>query len=220
MLPEQEAQTIKTHITAQMPPQRRPRFRGKMQWFVILLLLVAVGVLYVALNPWAFFMGGNFHPLGYWQGWGRMHSKTAGDYFLYVMIYPNMHTRGAIVRSESVKGDAYLCTPKRETFYLHLDGDMPWGYYVDSLGKSIHIYMDQYRTFSPDDRPRFDLFGKWGRGELVADDHKTLAHAFLPDGTLRPDGSRFFPSESEDIQAILHEGTYSQWKAACATARH
>lgn len=219
MLPEQEAQAIKDYLAAKAPKRPKPRFSGKKQWFIVLLLLIAVGVMYAALNPWAFFMGGDFHPFGYWEGWGRMHSNTAGDYFLYVMIYPSMRRGSSIVPAEAVKGNARLCTPKGESFYLNLGGGMPWGYYVNSLGKSIHIYMYRYRTFSPDDRPSFELYGKWGQGELIADDRKTISKAFLPDGTLRPNGSRFMPAEAEDIQVTLHEGSYSEWKAACATAR-
>lgn len=186
----------------------------------LIVLLIGLGVLYAALNPWAFFMGGDYHPFGYWTGWGQMHSPTAGDYFLYVTIYPNMHSRGTIVPGEPVKGNAYLCTPKGERFYLKLGGGMPWGYYVNSLGKSIHVYMYNYRTFSPDDRPSFDLYGHWGQGELVANDHKTLSTAFLPDGTLRPKGSHVQPSQIADIQVTLREGTYSEFKAACARPRH
>lgn len=219
MLPEQEAQALKQYLAAQIPKRPKARFSGKKQWFIVLLLLIGVGVLYIALNPWAFFLGGNFHPFGYWQGWGRMHSVTAGDYFLYVYIYPNMHTKGTIVPSDAVKGSANLCTPKGDRYYLHLGGGMPWGHYVNSLGKSIHIYMYQYRTFSPDDRPKFDLFGKWGSGELIADDHQTLSKAFLSNGTLRPNGSRVLPSDAEEIQVTLHEGSFSEWKAACSAAR-
>lgn len=219
MLPEQEAQAIKDYMAAQMPKKSKARFSGKKQWFIVLLLLIVVGCLYVAPNPWAFFLGGNFHPLGYWQGWGRMHSTTAGDYFLYVYIYPNRHTKGQIVPGDAVNGNARLCTPHGESYYLNLGGGMPWGYYVNSLGKSIHIYMYHYRTFTPDDRPRFELFGNWGTGQLVADDHRTLSKAFLPNGTLRPNGSPFLPAQADAIQVTLHEGSYSQWKAACSTAR-
>lgn len=218
MLPEQEAQAIKDYLAAQAPKRPKPRFSGKKQWFIVFLLLIVVGALYVVLNPWAFFMGGNFHPLGYWQGYGPMHSKTAGNYFLYVMIYPDMRSHHTIVPGEAVKGNAYLCTPKGERFYLKLGGGMPWGYYVNSLGKSINIYMYQYRTFSPDDRPSFQLYGHWGQGELIADDRKTISKAFLPDGTLRPNNSRFIPAEAEDIPVTLHEGTYSEFKAACSAA--
>jgi len=188
------------------------------QAFGLFLLLVGLGVLYVALNPWAFFMGGNLHPLGYWHGWGQMKSKTAGDHFLYVEIYPNMHSRGRVVPSTPVTGKAWLCTPRGEHFYLTLGGGMPWGYYVNTLGKPINMYFRNWHDASiikPDSRPSFELYGHWGQGELIADDHKTLSAAFLPDGTLRPQGSRVSPAEYEDTQVTLREGSYSEFKVAC-----
>lgn len=188
------------------------------QVFLIFLMLVGLGVLYVALNPWAFFMGGNLHPLGYWRGWGRMQSKTAGDHYLYVEIYPNMHSRGTILPGIPVKGKAWLCIPNGEQFYLTLGGGMPWGYYVNSLGKPINLYMSKWQgsvVLKPDNRPSFKLYGHWGERELIADDHKTLSAAFLPDGTLRPQGAHVLPSEYEDTQVTLHEGSYSEFKAAC-----
>jgi len=198
------------------------KISGYRQLVVLVLIVLAVLVIFAALNPWAFFMGGNFHLLGYWQGWGPMHSKTAGNYLLYVRISPNMHTRGTIIPATPVKGNAYLCTPKGERFYLNLGGSMPFGYYVNSLGKSINLYMYNWREtlpIGPDSRPSFKLYGRWGQGELIADDHKTLSAAFLPDGTLRPHGSPVLPSQTEDIQGTLHEGTYSEFKAACTKSR-
>lgn len=149
MLSEQDAQAVKDYLATQFPKRLKARFSGKKQWFIVL-LLVALGVIYGALNPWAFFLGGNLHPLGYWEGWGRMHSKTAGDYFLYVMIYPSMRRGSTTVPADRVKGNARLCTPKGENYYLNLGGGMPWGYYVNSLGKSIRVYMYKYRTFNPE----------------------------------------------------------------------
>ena len=157
----------------------------------IVVLMVALGILYVALNPWAFFMGGNLHPLGYWRGWGRMQSKTAGDHFLYVEIYPNMRTRSTIVPGVPVTGKAWICRPKGEQFYLTLGGGMPFGYYVNTLGKPINLYMSKWQgsvVFKPDNRPSFKLYGHWDQRELIADDHKTLSAAFLPDGTFEAAG--------------------------------
>jgi hypothetical protein len=192
------------------------------QIFFIGLMLIGLGVLYVAFNPWAFFMGGNFHPFGTWHGYGRMHSATAGDYFLYIQIYPNMHTKGAIVPGTPVKGDAYLCTPKGERFYLKLGGGMPWGYYVNSLGKPINLYMSNWRTALPvaaDERPYLKFSGHWEPGKLVADDRKSLSAAFLPDGTLRPKAASIPPSQTELTQVTFLEGSYSDFKAACAAHR-
>lgn len=219
MLPEQEARAIKEYLATQASKRPKPRFSGKKQWFVVFLLLIAVGSTYVALNPWAFFMGGNFHPFGFWQGYGRMHSATAGDYFLYVYISPNMRRRNVIISSTPVSGNAHLCTPKGENLYLKLGGGMPSGYYVNSLSKPINLYLYGWHAFSQDDRPNFKIYGQWGQRELLADDHKTLSSAFLPDGTLRSKGSRVLPSQIEDIQMTLHEGTYSEFKTACSKSQ-
>jgi hypothetical protein len=100
-------------------PRQRFQLRGWWQLPALALICVAVGLLYVALFPWAFFMGGKFHPLPYWHGWGRLHSRTAGDYLLYVSIYPETRSTGALMPSTPVKGDAYLCTPKGERFYFY-----------------------------------------------------------------------------------------------------
>jgi hypothetical protein len=219
---EEEAQALKAYLAAQMP--KRPRFRlGCLgQMFTLIVLLIVVGLIYAALNPWAFFLGGNFHPLGYWQGWGRMHSKTAGDYFLYINISPVTY-KHEMLPVWDVKGNSYLCTPKREIFHLHLGGDMPRKFYVNSLGQPIRLWMSNWRELLPvsqQPRPSFRLWGHWATGELIADDHKTLSTAFFPDGTLRPHGSYPKPSQTEDIQVTMHEGSYSQFKSACRESRH
>lgn len=218
MTPEEKTHSVrKTNMARQAGA-----IRGYWQIVVLVLLILAMGVIYVALNPWAFFLGGNFHLLGYWEGWGPVHSKTAGDYLLYVNIYPDMHSRGTIVRDEPVKGNAHLCTPKGESFSLTLGGAMPWGYYVNSLGKPINFYMSNWRETLPigqDSRPRFEIYGHWAQGELIADDHKTISVAFLPDGTLRPAGSHVLPSQTEDMPGTLREGTFSGFKAACSAKR-
>ena len=125
MPPEKGVQIISEYLSR--PDVHRPRRKltGTAQWIVVLLLLMGVGALYVGLYPWSFFMGSNFHPLGYWRGWGRMHSNTAGDYLLYVEISPFTRRTGSIVPGTHVTGRTNLCTPKGERFYLTMGGDMP-----------------------------------------------------------------------------------------------
>ena len=140
MLPEQEAQAqaLKAYMAAQMPKRPR-RLTGGKQWLVLFLALVFVGAVYVGLYPWAFFMGGNFHPLGYWTGWGRIHSKSAGDYFLYVTLSPVTYGHETFPAWD-VKGTGNLCTPKGERFRLRLGGDMPRKFYVNSVGQPIRLW--------------------------------------------------------------------------------
>ena len=188
----------------------------------MLLILIGAGLVYVALFPWAFFMGGHLHPFGYWQGWGRMHSKTAGDYFVYVFIYPFTRQTYAMAPQTHVTGNGLLCSPKGEQFYLTLGGEMPPHMGFDTVGKPIHLYMNNWQETvrgAEHSRPHLELYGHWGRAELIADDRKTLSLAFLPDGSLRPKEYSPPGTQQEDIQVTLREGTHSEWETACAAER-
>jgi hypothetical protein len=193
------------------------------QIVALILILLAVGVIYVALFPWAFFMGGNFHPLGNWRGWGRMHSKTAGDYFLYVEILPEPRTMETIIPHTFLKGTGYLCTPKGERYSLRLSGSMPPHIYLHTVGQPVELDLHNWRDAMPiaaESRPSFEVHGRWGQGELTGDDHNTLSIAFLPDGTLRPKGAPAPASQHEDLKVTLREGTYSEFRAACSASGH
>lgn len=216
-----DAQQFEEFLSSRVPGRPRRRLTGAKQWIVLLFILILVGAIYVGMYPWAFFMGGNFHPLGYWTGWGRMHSKTAGDYFLYVTFSPVTYGH-EMFPAWDVKGTGNLCTPKGERFSLRVGGSMPRKFYVNSMGQPISLWAENWRATLPVGavkKPSFRFWGHWGEGEIVGDDHKTLSNAFLPDGTLRPDGSRIAPAEIEDVQITLREGSYSEWKAACSKAR-
>jgi hypothetical protein len=192
------------------------------QLLVLGLILVGVGLLYAVLTPWAFFMGGNFHPLGSWAGWGVMKSKTAGNYLLFVRISPAIRGH-QMFPAWDVKGTGYLCTPKGERFTLKLGGDMPRKFWVNSLGQPVHLWMDNWRVTLPigaQRRPYIRIDGHWAPSEVIGDDHKSISGAFLPDGTLRPHGSYPSASQTELIPVTLHEGSYSSFEAACRASRH
>jgi hypothetical protein len=193
--------------------------------FTFLIGLFVAGCIFVllvdaAFAPWAFYMGGHFHVLPYWQGWGRMKSATAGDFVLYAQMYPApdsypyMHSHAT--------GNAYLCTPRGERYWLQLGGDMPRHMGIHVTGQPLYLYM-YYRPpfralFTADRRPRFELHGTWGESEIVMDDRKTLMTAFWPDGRVYMGNEPNHPSGTEDISVTLREGSYSDFKAACAVA--
>jgi hypothetical protein len=214
---EQEAQELNEFLPSQVPAGPRRRLTGAKQWLVLLFILILVGAIYIGMYPWAFYMGGDFHPLGIWSGWGRIHSKTAGDYFLYVTFSPVTYGHETFPAWD-VKGTGNLCTPKGEFFRLRVGGDMPRKFYVNSVGQPIRLWMDNWRSTLPvgeEKRPSFSLWGRWGEREIAANDRGTLSKAFLPDGTLRPQKSRLLPSETEEIQVTLHEGSYGDFESAC-----
>jgi len=141
--------------------KRRRRLRGG-KWclgFGLVLLLMQI-----AMYPWAFFLGGHFHPLGLWRGWGRMHSRTAGDYFLYVEIHPTSYGH-TMYPAWDLAGTARLCTPKREYFVLRLNGGMPQvlcqiARAIDSSRDGQLAGNDAYRTGHA---PGFHPMGNLGR---------------------------------------------------------
>src|SRR5205085_11482331 len=100
-----------------------PKPRGGCLVRTVLSLLVGILALVATMAvfaPWGFFMGGRFHLFPMWQGWGRMHSVTAGgDFVLFVSMQPRPGRSGI----SHVVGTGVLCTPRGETFNLRLGGD-------------------------------------------------------------------------------------------------
>jgi len=196
--------------------------------FTRLLLLLVFGIVLVVamtavFSPWAFFLGGRFHPLATWEGWGRMHSSTAGDYVLFVhMQVPARRGR----RVSQVAGFATLCTPRGERFDLTLHGNFEKNIGVNTDGKREYLYMSNRsglaRQFdlNMDTRPGLDLYGVWHNPNLVADDHGTLSRDFAPDGTLYPANARNRPANKEVLQVTLHEGTQAEFDAECGLVKH
>lgn len=218
MLPEQQIESVKQRPTAQDSQPPRKKLTGVKQWIVVFLLLISVGALYAGRYAWGFFLGGNFHPLPYWTGWGKMHSTVSGDYLLYVEIWPSMRALETIIPHTFVNGRANLCTPKGEQFYLHLSGEMRPRIYLNTVGEPIELDMVNWRATAPlgqQMRPSFSIWGRWARGEITGEDRQSLSKNFLPDGKLRPQNIYATPAQMEDIRLTLNEGTFSEWKRAC-----
>ncbi len=80
-------------------------------------VLVLCGVLLLVFTavfqPWGFYLGGTFHLIPYWQGWGTIRSKTGGEYVLFVNMRSGSPTR---LGSAYLSGVGYICTPKHERF--------------------------------------------------------------------------------------------------------
>jgi hypothetical protein len=67
--------------------------------------------MFALLAPWGFYLGGHFHPLAYWQGWGAMHAPE-GDYVVFVRISP--WTKGRSIypslSGPSIRGSGAVCS--------------------------------------------------------------------------------------------------------------
>lgn len=210
-------------ILPQAPRQSR---MGCLTRLVLILLLVGAvmaGGTYF-FTPWAYYMGGRFHWIPMWQGWGRLHSNSAGgDYAIYIWFWPD---HGRFRQLAYVQGRAMVCTPRGERFNLKLGGDFakPDGGWrgSDLNGKSASFYMFN-RTASHifnggNARPELELRGHWSNPDLVLDDHSSLQRNFDHDARLYTDRkSRPYMGEISPI--TLHEGGKSDFDAACAAVK-
>lgn len=185
------------------------------------LTLVVVGIVMLAATavfaPWAFYLGGSFHVLPWWQGWGKLHAKS-GDYVMYVRIQPT--TSGSkVYLSTPLSGEADICTPRGEKIQLKLGGGMRKRLNVSTDGEGIGLYMYHRPwnySFTNDDRPSLKLRGQWRNPNLVMDDEGTIAKAFQTDGSVyRGHGSN--PAATPEVVPVTFvPGSYSEFSAACA----
>jgi len=197
--------------------------RGCLGCFLQLGLLFVVGCVFVIavtgiFAPWGFYLGGKFHILPYWQGWGEMHAKS-GRYVLYVRFQPS--SRGSrIIPRANLSGVAYLCTPRHERFYMHLGGGMRRNPDLTKDGEAIGLYMDNWSGWFPningDHRPQLEFEGRWQNPNITMNDDGSISNAFNDDGTVYRKHVRNRPYSTEFVRLTLVSGSYSDFERACA----
>jgi hypothetical protein len=207
-----------------MPTVSGPRKSGFGDLTRLVLVLLLVGGVMVAVlalaAPWGFFMGGRFHAIPMWQVVGRIDSSRAGGgYAVYVWFWPD---HGRLRNLGYVQGNASVCTPRGEKFYLTLGGTLEKPTGTDTNGKRISLYMfnrSVKKQFAgADRRPELELRGKWSNPDLVLDDHGSVARNFDHDAKLYATGvSRQYMEEVSPV--TLHEGGKSEFDAACAAVK-
>ena len=199
-----------------MPPPRRARHGCFVQVLGALVFGVVVLTAVMAIvAPWGFYMGGHFHIVPQWTGWGRMHSNLAGDYALLVIFTPKT---GRGLGLTHVSGNGWLCTPRGEKFKLRLGGDFENPHGTDLQGKTAHLYMNNYSTFSGSTAPSLEFRGRWNKPDLVLDDHGSLNRAFDPGGALVTN-HHMRPYTQEVVPLTLHDGSRADFDAACAALK-
>lgn len=207
------------NLPAGLPIPRKKRASGA-DWLLLLAVLGFVLLLPSFLTPWAYYLGGHFHWLPYWQGWGRVHVASAGgDYVVYVQMEPWMRGGSKILPSSNLTGVAHLCTPTGERFRLRLGGTMPFRLNWITTGEPIHLYMSNSlawnHNFTGDHKPYLDFYGTWADRAIVMDDRHTISNAFLPDGTVYRTHDRNRVLSKEVANFTLNEGSYKEFEAAC-----
>ncbi len=159
-----------------------------------IVLILALGVVLIAaidavFAPWSFFLGGHFHPLPYWQGWGRVHTST-GDYVLRVQFSPSPAGKGSATAGyPHVTGYGWLCTPQGDKIRLRGSGmfdDKHIGIHPDGRRMAFSVHRTQlgWRVISPDYRPSLGFHATWQGDTLVGDDGGSFSQAFASDGRL------------------------------------
>jgi len=185
----------------------------------ILLLLGSILVLAITgvFAPWAFYLGGKFHVLPYWQGWGKLHAKS-GDYAVFVRIEPT--SRGSRMYLETnLTGIAYVCTPRGENFRMKLGGGMRKHLNLSTDGEAIHLYVYYWpwnAQFINDRNPSLEFRGNWRNPNLVMDDHSSIARAFQADGTVYRGHNGNRPYMTEIVPVTFVPGSYSDFERACS----
>jgi hypothetical protein len=217
------AQGFPNAAQSRLRPGSRLGCLGFLSRVLLTLALSAAALLLITavFAPWGFFLGGRFHLIPSWQGWGTLQAKS-GTYVVYVQFQPRP-SRSHIMPGPSVGGAAYLCTPRGETFEMSLGGGMRRGIGVSTDGEKISLYMSNrsawLRNLNDDYRPSIELRGQWHNPNIAMDDHGSLSRSFNPDGTVYREhgGNRPYPGDITTI--TLTPGSYADFKAACKAPR-
>jgi hypothetical protein len=193
-------------------------------WQVAVVLVLAA-VLLTALTgvfyPWAFYLGGKFHIIPMWYGWGTAHAKS-GDFVVWVQFEPT--PRGSkMYLSSNLTGQATVCTPHGERLRMHLGGSMHKHLNLSTDGEPISLYMDYWPIltgqFTADHRPYLEFRGNWRNPNLVADDHGSIARSFNSDGTVYRAHNQNRPYMQEVVPITFVSGGHSDFNKACAAMK-
>jgi hypothetical protein len=197
--------------------------RGTGGWGRLLLIVLILGGAVIAIFAtsyrWAFYLGGTFHIIPWWQGVGQAHTKS-GDYILYLRVEPE--TLGLKTHlSTNLTGMGQICSPKGEDIVLTLGGGMRRNLNVSTDGEKISLYVHRLNvprrpTNNP---PELKFAGQWQNPKLVMDDQGTIAQAFGADGSVLSGKERHHSHATEAIPITFSPGSIRDYKNACAAMR-
>lgn len=188
-------------------------------FLLVLGLILSVGLTGV-FYPWAFYLGGKFHIIPMWYGWGTAHAKN-GNYVVWVQFEPT--PRGSrMFAASNLTGNARVCTPRGERLFMHLGGTMRKNLDLSTDGEHISLYMDHwplgYGSFIADHRPSIEFRGNWRNPNIVMDDHGSIGRAFNADGTVYRTHDQNRPYIQEVVPITFFPGSHSDFDKACAAA--
>jgi hypothetical protein len=184
--------------------------------------VVVVLGLFAVTAPWGFYLGGQFHPLAYWQGWGVLHGP-GGDYAVFVRMFPWPHKRTPFNRSgPSVRGSGYVCSPHGERYGLSLHGNfVSAGIGTNTDGEPMALALVErlnYWKTNRSNRLELSFRGVWKNPDLILSDEGSFIRAFNPDGTWTPGDHANRPA-GQPVPLPLHPGSGTDFDAACASVK-
>jgi hypothetical protein len=176
-------------------PRARKRGIGCLPGLALIALASVVGFILIelAFQPWIFVVGGRVRIWPVWEGDGVVQTPI-GPYRIHVWFSPTP-SGSRILPSTSVRGSGYVCTPLGEKYSLRVTGGAPGRIWKDMDGHAFRLsaYHRPISWFNNDRRPRLSFSGQWVGPNLVMSDDGSIAHAFLPNGTLSADTSTWHP---------------------------
>lgn len=180
--------------------------------------LLIYSVTLAVFAPWSFFLGGSFHPIPDWQGWGDIQTSS-GNFKLYVLLSQPRIFHGF----PYITGYAELCTPAGEKFtFMQASAYYQNKYFgSNSNNQPIKLSIINYGLlgqFKTDHRPAFDLYGIWQNPKLVLEDHGSLGSAFLPNGQAYLGPGNDQPPPGKNLAITLVPGSRAQFEAVCQTS--
>lgn len=177
-------------------------------WVLLLGGTLCYGVV-VGLDPWSIHIGGRWTPLLTWSGSGKLVTK-GGTYPLYVFFFPSssfsrLHLDG-LRPTGGVQGSGWLCTSPGVTQNLRLSGTI-YGSWRSTDGSLMSVRLIEPKVLDVGQRQGFfNLYGRWQGPALVMEDRGEPGHIFRSGLTV------------EHASVTLAWGSYSDFKAACASA--
>jgi hypothetical protein len=173
---------------------------------------IAVLAMVAVFAPWGYFLGGRFHAIPHWQGWGTAKSKTGAEYVVFMSMYPGSPTR---LGSAYLSGDGYICTPRHERIRLKMNALMRRHLGRNTEGEAITVHMYSRpltRAINPVSRPSVDFRGHWSGNTIVMTDVGSIYSAFLPDGSVNRGR---LPAGRDTLPITINAGTLSGFDTAC-----
>ncbi len=189
------------------------RRRGGLGWLKgVLALLIALFVIEIGLNPWAFHIGDRFTPLTVWDGYGTVRASNGGRYVLFTRLQgAGLSSACRFSRCQTLRGSAQICTERGATYTLQLLGSVHAWWTTD--GASTSLDLKDVRSGPLPAGSVISLKGSWhGRRLVVADTGGSLARVLTPRGVIRPAASA---ADAGHASVTLRYGTTAAFGQAC-----